>query len=104
MKKMAKVMVLVMAVVFMVPTFAHAVWVTANVLSVGVGGTFTYIQLNDTADPPAFPGGTYYSAEPTRAKDMLATALTAVSLSKTVLAWLDDVAPYSNMSCMYLNQ
>ena len=35
---------------------------------------------------------------------MLATALTAISLAKTCLIWLDDFAPYSNMAAMYLNQ
>jgi hypothetical protein len=72
--------------------------------SVGVGGTFTYIQLTDSSGTNPYAPGTYFSAEATRAKEMLATALTAISLSKTVLVWLDDVAPYSNMSCMYLNQ
>jgi hypothetical protein len=106
--KRVKVLVLVLAILCMVPNLAQAAggWVTANVLSVGVGGTFTYIQLSDTAVPPAFASGTYFAADTTgsRSKEMLATGLTAISLAKTCLCWLDDFAPYSNMSAMYLNQ
>jgi hypothetical protein len=106
--KRVKVLVLVLAILCMVPNLAQAAggWVNANVLSVGVGGSFTYIQLSDIAVPPAFPAGTYYSADVTgtRSKEMLATALTAISLAKTCLCWLDDFAQYSNMGAMYLNQ
>ena len=101
-----KVMVMVLAILCLVPSVVLAAgrWTTANVLSVGVGGTATYIQLNDTAVPPQYPSGTFYSADPLRAKELLATALTAISLSKTCLIWIDDVAPYSNIAAMYLNQ
>jgi hypothetical protein len=108
MKKLVKMMVLVLAILFVVPNLAQAAggWVNANVLSVGVGGAFTYIQLSDTAATPAFPAGTYFAADTTgaRSKEMLATGLTAISLAKTCLCWLDDFAPYSNMGAMYLNQ
>ncbi len=107
MKKLVKVAVLVLAILCIVPSFALAGgWVTANITSVGVGGSSTYIQLTDTANPPAFGAGTYFVADNTgvRSKEMLATALTAISLSKTALCWLDDFAPSSNMSTMYLNQ
>jgi hypothetical protein len=103
-----KVTLMVLAIICLVPSlcFAAGTWSTANVNSVGVGGSFTYIQLTDTSASPPYSPGTYFSADTTgaRSKEMLATALTAISLSKTVLVWLDDVAPYSNMSCMYLNQ
>jgi hypothetical protein len=101
-------MAMALAVLGAVPSFCFAAgtWSTANVNSVGVGGSFTYIQLTDTSATPLYAPGTYFSADTTgvRSKEMLATALTSISLSKTVLVWLDDVAPYSNMSCMYLNQ
>jgi hypothetical protein len=99
---------MVLAMLCVVPSLCSAAgtWSTANVNSVGVGGTFTYIQLTDTSATPPYAAGTYFSADTTgaRSKEMLATALTSISLSKTVLVWLDDTAPYSNMSCMYLNQ
>jgi hypothetical protein len=108
MKKMAKLTVLVLAILCLVPNLAQAAggWVTANLLSVGVGGNFTYVQLSDTAATPAFPAGTYFSADTTgtRSKEMLATALTAISLAKTCTVWLDGFTQYSNMSSMYLNQ
>ena len=109
MKKMMTVTVLVLAMLCIVPSLCLAQsggWVTANVNSIGVGGTATYIALIDTASPPHFPNGYYFTADTTgvSSKQMLATALTAVSLNKTVLVYLDSYASLGNMSAMYLNQ
>jgi hypothetical protein len=108
MRKMMVAMAMVLAMLCVAPSLglAAGTWSTANVNSVGVGGSFTYIQLTDTSATPPYSPGTYFAADTTgsRSKEMLATALTAISLSKTVLVWLDDTAAYSNMSCMYLNQ
>lgn len=101
-----KVIVMVLAIVCLVPSlcFAAGTWTTANIMSVGVGGDVTYIQLSPADGGTQYAPGTYFTADATRAKEMLATALTAISLSKTCLIWLNDTAPYSFMTSMYLNQ
>lgn len=106
MRKMMVVTAMVLAMLCVVPSFclAAGTWSTANVNSVGVGGDVTYIQLSPADGGTQYAAGTYFTADATRAKEMLATALTAISLSKTCLIWLDDTAPYSFMTSMYLNQ
>ena len=106
MKKMMVVAVMILAMLAMVPAMSLAAggWVTCNVISAGCGAGRTCIQLTETAVPGHFPAGTYFSADPVYAKEQLATALTAISLGKTVFCNLAGFTTYSNVNVFYINQ
>lgn len=46
----------------------------------------------------------WYQAVPAMQKEMLATALTAISLNKEVDAFITDVAAYSTINRLYVNR
>ncbi len=78
-------------------------WYTCTVLKVGPvsEGTTTYIQLTDTASPPAFVEK-YFRFVGERAKEMLAVALTAVSSGLKVLIRADASEEFAYIDVIYL--
>jgi broad specificity polyphosphatase/5'/3'-nucleotidase SurE len=107
MKKM--VLVLVMAMICLAPALIDAqaavTVIAAKVNKAGVSGTATtHVFLTDTAATKAFPAKTYFICASARAKEMLAVALTAISMNKTVNVTLSGVAPGSTVQIMYLNE
>ena len=103
----AKKMFLTMAVVFsMVAIFAvstHAgVWYTCTVEKAGSGGgNHVYIWLSDTNDPPAFTNRCF-TAPDGRKKEMLATALTAMTTNKQVEVGLVNLDSFVIMNMWLL--
>lgn len=107
MKKMTKVMVLVLMVCLMVPSLCFATtYVNAcNVIKTGQFGANAMIMLTDTATPAGFPANTWFYLDVSNAnsKQMLAAALTALSLGKTVFIGYAAGTPYRNISAIYVN-
>jgi hypothetical protein len=76
-------------------------WVRCTVERAGPADDGTiYIALRATDN--SF--NNWYSAGPAVKKEMLATALTAISLQKEVDAFISDVAPYSTINRLYVNR
>jgi len=105
MKKMAKVMILVLALCLVVPTmcFAAVNISAATVVRTGPTSTTTYVQLTDTGSPPKISANTYFTLPAATANPMLATALTAMSLGKTVSVGLASSAQFANVTYIYVN-
>ena len=105
MKKMAKVVVLVL-VVCLIPSFCFAAgagFYTCNVGKTGTGGGGTFAYLTDTAATPAFTNTPFYlDSSGTNTKSLLAVALTAVSLGKTVSVYVNSTSNYSNASTLFI--
>ena len=102
-KKMflAMVVVLSMLAVFAVSVHAGA-WYTCTVNMAGAGwGTNCYIKLSDTAATPAFENR-WFVALSSQKKEMLATALTAMTNNMNVWVHIDSPNAYSIIRAMYL--
>lgn len=75
-------------------------WIVGTVRRAGPAENGTiYVALSD--NDGAF-GSTWFRAEPAVDKEMLATALTAISAGKNVTARLSDVAAYSVLERLYV--
>lgn len=75
-------------------------WFTCDVTRAGPAENGTiYIGLKDVGG--AFPG-TWFEAVPSMEKEMLATALTAVSTGKRCTVSITDTAPYSTLNRLYI--
>jgi predicted ribosomally synthesized peptide with SipW-like signal peptide len=105
MKKMVKVLVFVLAVC-LIPSFCFAAnpgFYTCTVGNTGVGAGGTFAYLTDTAASPKFTNTPFYlDSSNTNTKSLLAVALTAISLGKTVSAYVNSTSNYSNCSTMFL--
>ena len=105
MKKMAKVMVLVLALCLVVPSMCFAAVAVAAATVVRTGQTTSggYVMLTDTARPTRNLriGGS--SAPPAVGNGQLATALTAMSLGKTVQVGLASTTQYALINYIYVN-
>ena len=108
MKKLAKVMVLVLALCLVLPTMCFAANYVCNVVlagqTAGASGP-AYVQLTDTATTPAF-SNRWFTLDTSGAKSnpMLATALTALSLARTVTVSMVATTQFSNVSAIYVKQ
>jgi hypothetical protein len=80
---------------------AQAQWLTCTVVQVGCGYNNTYLNLTDSGG--AF-SNRWFIADPSSYKEVLATALTAVSAGKTVLVNLSGESEYSLIVSIYMNQ
>jgi hypothetical protein len=80
---------------------AQAEWLTCTVVQVGCGYNNTFLNLTDAGS--AF-SGRWFLADPTSYKEILATALTAVTAGKTVLVNVSALEEYSIIVAIYMNQ
>ncbi|MFZ5451542.1 MAG: hypothetical protein ACOZF2_06695 [Thermodesulfobacteriota bacterium] len=85
MKKMGLIIMAVCMIVTLGIASAQADWYYCNITGVGVGGSYTYVCLTDTATSPAFTNR-WFLLFNTMAKQHLATALTAASTGQTLAA------------------
>ena len=76
-----------------------ATWKTCEVMRAGPAENgVIYIALKDV-------GGTFnhwFQAVPSQKNEMLATALSAISLEKKVSVWLTGTAAYSTINRLYI--
>ena len=102
-KKMFLAMVVVFSMLAVFAVSAHAGgWYTCTVNMAGAGwGTHCYIKLSDTAATPAFENR-WFVALDSQKKEMLATALTAMTNGMQVWVNLSSSRAYSIIRAMYL--
>ena len=101
-KKMFINMVVVFSLVAVFAVAARAGWYTCTVNMAGAGwGTHCYIKLSDTAATPDFENK-WFVALDSQEKEMLATALTAMTNGLNVLVYVDSPDIYSIIRAMYL--
>ena len=101
-KKMFLAMVVVFSLVAVFAVAARAGWYTCTVNMAGPGwGTHCYIKLSDTAATPAFENR-WFVALSSQKKEMLATALTAMTNNMNVWVHIDSPNAYSIIRAMYL--
>ena len=106
MKKMAKVMVLVLALCFVLPSmcFADGAVAAATIVQAGQTATVGYLKLTDTAGTNPQFANRWFKCTASVSNAQLATALTAMSLGKTVqVGMTPSNAQYSNITYIYLN-
>ncbi len=60
------------------------------------------ITLQDTANPPGFQGSVQFVAHPTKSREMLATALAAITSGLKVGADIVSAEPRSRIISLYL--
>ena len=100
---LAMVLVFSMMAVFVVSVHAGE-WYTCTVNMAGAGwGKHCYIKLSDTADSPAFKN-TWFIARDSQKKEMLATALTAMTNNMNVVVYISSPTPYSIIHAMYVTR
>ena len=102
-KKMFLVIVAVFSMVafFGVNTYAGG-WYVCQVKQAGAAtGTTSYIGLSHVSSTPEFTGRWFVAASD-KQKEMLATALAAMSSNVLVKAYLSSPAAYSTISSMYM--
>jgi hypothetical protein len=108
MKKMAKVMVLVLVILMVVPAMCFGANYTCNILQAGQtsgASGVAYVQLTDTAATPAFANRWFtLDTSGVKSNQMLATALTALSLGKTVTLSITSTAQFANVIAIYVAQ
>jgi hypothetical protein len=82
-------------------------WVTCNVdqvgpylLTEGVNGS--HIYLTDTAEPPAWEGSKKMFISPSRGKEYLAVALTALASGKRVKVYIVPSATFPTINGIYV--
>ena len=100
-KKLGLITLIVLSMVFLFALNASAGWYTCTVNLAGPGFTNTYINLTDTSASPAFTNR-WFTAESTQSKEMLATALTAISNSMSVWTYINSSAEYATIISLYL--
>ena len=103
-KKMFITMVVALSMVAVFAVAAHAGgWYTCTVNMAGAGwGTHCYIKLSDTAATPAFENRWFVPLD-SQKKEMLATALTAMTNNMNVLVYIDATTQYSIIRAIYLS-
>ena len=101
-KKVFVMMVVVLSMLAVFAVAARAGWYTCTVKMAGAGwGTHCYIKLSDTAATPDFENK-WFVALDSQEKEMLATALTAMTNNMQVKVYISSSSPYSIIRAMYL--
>jgi hypothetical protein len=100
-KKLGLISAIVLAMVFLFALNASAAWYPALITKVGVGGSSTIIKLTHDDPSPQFTDQLFI-ADPQAAKEMLATALTAIANGMGVTVNLSGITPNSIIYNMYL--
>ena len=105
-KKLFLLVLLTVGVVFFLTSNVGAApgWYFADVIRVGANTVPSVaIQITDTAATPAFTEA-WCTLDASNAKTMLATALTVLSLGKTVYVNMDPTLPVPNVTALYINE
>ena len=105
-KKLILTVLLTVGVVFFLTVNVGAApgWFFANVIRCGGNTANAIVQLtHSTGGTPLFTEA-WCRLDPGNAKTMLATALTALSLGKTVYVQMDPVLAVPNVTALYINQ
>ena len=102
-KKILATLTFIAALFFLFSSISYAAsWHYCTVEETGTAFNTMFIKLTDTEnDPPLFEN-TYFIPHPDAEKEMLATALTAVSLDKTVRVKLDGTDANSIIEAIFL--
>ena len=102
-KKMFLVIVAVFSMVALFGVNAYAgAWYTCRVELTGPGGGRIFINLSDTDAIPDFANRWFIAYYPGQEKEMLATALAAMSNNMPVLTYLDSTNAYSSILRLYM--
>ena len=99
-KKMGLVAVIVLASVCFLSINAWAGEYVCSVEEAGQGNPRVYVRLTDTAPTPGFTN-IWFKLPVDRANEMLAVALTAISMNMNVHVWCSGTQ-YSEIWNMYL--
>lgn len=107
MKKVRKMLVLLALVgviaAFGIQSAGAQVWTQATINSAGQASGTAFIMMSDAATPSTW-GPFWFYVDPAGSNQMLATALTAVSLGKTCTANVDAIASLSTIRTLTVNQ
>ena len=96
-------MVFCAALLFATDVSAELGWYTCTVNRVGPGWSRNYINVSDTANPPAFTGK--WCVLPENFKNqMLAVGLTAITNDQTILIFIDPLVSYPTVTAIYLDK
>jgi hypothetical protein len=88
---------------FTVTASAAPAWYICTVSKTGIGAGTYLVRVSDTAASPAFTGK-WCSFQAAYAKAMLAVAMTAMSLDKTVYLYMDAALTTPNITAFYINE
>jgi len=105
-KKLIAVVLLAFSLVFFFTATVSAApgWYICNVSKTGIGAGTYLVRVTDTASPsPAFTNK-WCSFDAAQAKSMLAVAMTAMSLGKTVYLLMDASLTTPNITAFYINE
>ena len=102
--KRNQVFLIAVVVIFITLTFvmnASAAWYTCSINLVGSTSSKPAIRLTDTASSPAFTSNWFFIAGD-KSKEMLATALTAMSMGKNVLVNAQGTSAFDDITGIYI--
>lgn len=107
--KALKIALVLIAVVCILPALcvkeAKAdAWVTCNINLVGQAWDTVYVQLTDATGTQPAVNQTWYVLNPTYVKELLATALTAMTNNKQVKVYVNNIADGGTVYTMYMLQ
>ena len=105
-KKLIAMVLLTFSLVFFCFATVSAApgWFICNVEKTGMGAGNYLVKLADTAASPAWTGGKWCSMQAAQAKTMMAVALTALSLGKTVYVNMDPALSVPVITSFYINE
>ena len=104
-KKLIAMVLLTFSLVFFLTATVSAApgWFICNVEKTGLGAGVYLVKVTDTAATPAFTGK-WAAMQAFQAKPMLAVALTALSLGKTVFLNMDPALSVPVITSFYINE
>ena len=103
-KLISMVLVTLSLVCFLSTTVGAApAWYIANAEKTGIGSGMYLVMLTDTAASPAFTKK-WCQLTAAQAKSMLAVCMTAMSLGKTVMVYMDNALTTPVITAFYINQ
>ena len=100
-KKIGLIAVVALTLVCFLTLNASAAWFYCSINEVGSTSSKIAVRLSDNATSPAFTNVWFFCAGD-RAKEMLATVLTAKSLGKNVLINAQGTTAFSNITGIYV--
>lgn len=101
-KKIAVMVMVMVGLVALLATTGFALEYQCTVTMAGSGGTtYSYVKLTDTAGTPAFTDR-MFTFPTTRAKEMLAVALTAMANNKRVRVVTPSNVQWTTITALYL--
>ena len=100
-KRMGLIAMTVGLFVIMGAINASADWYTCSINQVGASGAKSLVRLTDSATTPAFTNNWFF-IEGDAAKEMLATALTAISMGKSVRVNATGTSKFDDVTAVYI--